>query len=196
MLAKHVIAGWTLLAWVFAGLPAGAEGPPPSRGEGTRLARALERQIAKRTGATFDNLRVALARQAGAAPPPAAANVVGGDLWQARARLADGSLAEAEAALLDLRTRHPYSTTVLYDLGVLYIRRGAFREGIDTLERAVAIDPFFAAAHHELALASAQREMRERALSHATTALLIDEPGAPRAIATLKLVADLLKRFP
>jgi hypothetical protein len=38
--------------------------------------------------------------------------------------------------------------------------------------------------------------MRERALSHATTALLIDEPGAPRAIATLKLIADLLKRFP
>ncbi|MGH7831320.1 MAG: tetratricopeptide repeat protein [Candidatus Binatia bacterium] len=195
MSAKYMISAWLLLAsapFVFA---ATVERPRQARGETAQLARAIEKQIAQRPGPLFQNLRLALARHAGKPAPAEAAKIQGGELGRVRELIASGDIAQADRVLQGLQARYPYSTAVWFELGMLHIRRGSFQEGINDLERAVEIDPFFAPAHHELALANAQREMPERALTHATTALLIDEPGSARAVATLKLISDLLKRM-
>jgi tetratricopeptide (TPR) repeat protein len=172
---------------------ANAKAADPGPTEAPEPAPRVEARLAGRSDLPATRLRLGIKVQQGRASPEELAALADGEppdpqasLATARLLAAQGAVAEAVERLDALREQFPNSTTVLMELGLLHFRQGAFTEGIAYLEKAVSIDPFLAEAHHKLAWAYAASEQPEKALQHASAALMLDQPGSERARKTLK----------
>jgi tetratricopeptide (TPR) repeat protein len=88
--------------------------------------------------------------------------------WAARWRMADSLLAlgraeESQVLLERLVREQTESSLVHYSLGRVLAARREFRRSVEAFQRAVALSPYFGAAHYGLALAA--RETGEPALA-------------------------------
>jgi tetratricopeptide (TPR) repeat protein len=189
------------LLCALAAMNAKAADPGPT--EAPEPARRVDAQLAGRSDLPATRLRLGIKVQEGRATPEALAALADGEppdpqttLAAARLLAAQGAVAEAVERLNGLREQFPNSATVLMELGLLHFRQGAFSEGIAYLEKAVSIDPFLAEAHHKLAWAYAVSEQPEKALQHASAALMSDQPGSERARETLNIIDDMLGHQP
>ncbi len=97
------------------------------------------------------------------------------ELCDAALNLAEkGALAEAEAALEQIRRQHPQYHSVFYGLGVCHGLRGDLDQAIACFERAVEIFPLFAHAHYNLGSAYSQKINIERAVRAYENAIAAD----------------------
>ena len=85
---------------------------------------------------------------------------------RARETAVFGSLGEAEEVLRQAVTLAPRDAGAWTDLGVVLVRRGQTRSGIDAFERSVALDSNNAAAHRNLAVALDRDDRPAAAAAH------------------------------
>jgi predicted Zn-dependent protease len=87
--------------------------------------------------------------------------------------------------------RHPNNPTILYEMGMVHIRRGG-DEGITYMKRVVEIDPFYSRANLQLAHWSAARSDNAKAIEYARRVLAVEDPGSSVAEQALLLLDKLI----
>ncbi|HUV63346.1 MAG TPA: hypothetical protein VMW24_05565 [Sedimentisphaerales bacterium] len=112
-------------------------------------------------------------------------------LGYAKAQLLSGQFADGIRHLQELQVRYPKNPTILYELGMAYIRLGG-GEGIDLMKRIIEIDPFYARANLQLAIWSAARSDFAKAIEYARRVLAVEDPGSPLAEKALLLLDKLI----
>ena len=167
--------------------PEGRALPPPQEARTRRSWPAITVVVVALCGATA----VMALRSRSTAPPPAPAvdnaartRTAGERDIRERAReaAAFGLIGEAEALLQQAIKLAPADPIAWNDLGVVLVRRAQLPRAIEALKLSVALDPKYAAAHRNLAVALEKHGKAAEAVSHYRTfvALSPDNPDRQR----------------
>jgi len=101
------------------------------------------------------------------------------------------NLAGAERALAEARRLEPDNPAVVANIGILEASKGDYAAAIDSLNRAISLDPALLEARFNLALAYAHQNHRTEALTAAQDLLRRLPQGAPQRAEVERLIRTL-----